>query len=650
MKSSKREITAAKIAVLTLAIGLILLNRSLPAQSIAAGNRTPAETDAVKIEEDSSSFTISNGIVTARISKRNGDMTSLIYKATETLTDKSGHAGAYWSHDTTGGIDTVTKITIDPKNNGGRRGEVSVKGISGGRKMGHGPGAARDGDFPADIEIRYSIGRGESGIYSYCTFEHLPEYPAASMTEARFCAKLASCFDWISIDEKRNKYYPREIPGEDKYVYTAIQSENRAYGFSSTTQKIGWWIVNPTIEYLSGGPTKPEFLCHRDTTAVQAPCVLNYWRSSHYGGANVTVAEGQHWTKVIGPFFIYINTGGDSMAMWKDALAQADTESEKWPYEWVSGVDYPTRDGRSTVSGQIVLNDPLMPGGSKFTGKLMAGLTHEAYSVPAGMNRTRRIDWQTDAKYYQFWTRSDDRSGRFSIPNVRPGTYTLCVFADGVLGEFVKSDITIEPGGRPVDLGRLEWTPVRRGRQLWEIGIANRTAAEFANGDKFFEPDTQLQYPKLFPNDVNFVVGQSDFGKDWFFQHIPHNEDPNARILPFRGVTGRGRATPYAITFELAAEPGGTATLRLAICGTGARAIEVTVNGQVAGSVRLSAGDGVITRHQIQGIWYERELAFDASLMKQGRNVLTLTVPAGPINSGVVYDYVRLELNESNNI
>ena len=277
-------------------------------------------------------------------------------------------------------------------------------------------------------------------------------------------------------------------------------------------------------------------------------------------------------------------------------------------------------------------------------------MIHPTYPVPARPSGTRQINWQTDAKHYQFWTRSDNRSGQFSIPNVRPGTYALHAFADGVLDEFVKTDIKVAPGGKPIDLGRLEWTPVRRGRQLWDIGIANRTAAEFMNGDKYFEPDTQLQYPRLFPNDVNFIIGQSDFRKDWYFQHIPHNEDPNTRVSPFRGVIGNGRATPYAITFELSHIPSGTATLRLAICGTGARTIEITVNGQTAGQIRLASGDGVITRHQVQGIWYERELAFDASLMKQGKNVLTLTVPAGPINNGVVYDYIRLELNESQNI
>ena len=61
----------------------------------------------VTIDDDPSAYTLSNGIVTARVSKRSGDLTSLRYKGTETLNDRSGHAGGYWSHDTTGGKETI---------------------------------------------------------------------------------------------------------------------------------------------------------------------------------------------------------------------------------------------------------------------------------------------------------------------------------------------------------------------------------------------------------------------------------------------------------------------------------------------------------------------------------------------------------------
>jgi rhamnogalacturonan endolyase len=581
----------------------------------------------VSVRENDNSFTLTNGIVTARILKSSGDIRSLQYKGTEILTDQSGHAGGYWSHDTTGGKAVVTKVTIDPAGNGGERAEVSVKGISGGVKMGHGPGAAADGDFPADIDIRYTLGRGDSGIYTYCIFDHRPDYGAASMTEARFAVKLASFFDWMSIDAHRNKYYPEEIPGEDKYVYTAVQSENRAYGFSSTKRNIGFYFINPSVEYLSGGPTKPEFLDHRDTTPVQAPVVLNYWRSSHYGGASVTVAAGEQWTKVIGPFLLYLNEGPDPMAMWQEARARAELETAKWPYGWVDAGNYAKPAERGTVKGRLALKDPMI---KKFPGGIMAGLAQPAA-------------WQTDAKHYQFWARSSSADGTFTIPKVSPGTYTLYAFADGVLGEFSKANITVT-AGKTLDLGEMTWEPMRRGRQVWEIGVPNRTGAEFAGGDRFFEPDITLQYPKLFPTDVTYTIGESQHAKDWFFAQVPHNTDPKAQVEPFRGVVSNGSETPYTIRFRMDAAPRGTAVLRLAICGTGTRAIHVSVNGSPAGQVQLGPGDGVITRHQMQGLWYERQFEFDASKLKAGENTLTLTVPAGPVNNGVIYDYLRLEL------
>jgi rhamnogalacturonan endolyase len=611
----------------------------LPAREKTFGQTVTTDADAL-------AFTLSNGIVTARVSKRSGDLTSLQYKGTETLNDRSGHAGGYWSHDTTGGKETVTRITIDPRSNGGVRGEVSVKGISGGIKMGHGPDAGHGGDFPADIEIRYTLGRDDSGVYTYCTFEHARNYPAASMTEARYCAKLADTFDWMSIDARRNQSFTADLHEGDKYIYTAVQYDHPVYGWSSTTKHLGFWLINPSLEYLSGGPTKVEFLCHRDTTQVAAACVLNYWRSSHYGGASVAVGEGEHWSKVIGPFFLYINSGGDPQALWQDAIGRARQEAARWPYDWVAGVDYPHGSDRAQVTGQLVLNDLQKPAIS--TANLLVGLTHPAYVSPVvrpgAPGPARPIDWQTDAKHYEFWARGDDQ-GRFTIPNVRAGNYTLHAFADGVLGEYAKTDITVEPG-KPLDLGKLTWTPLRHGTPLWEVGIPNRNGSEFFKGDQYADPSISLEYARLFPDDVNYVVGKSDFRKDWFFQHVPHNEDPSARPVPFLGIRGNGRATPYAITFDLKDRPHGRATLRLALCGTGARTIDVDVNGQAAGQVDRLIPDGAIARHSSQGLWYERELSFDASVLKRGANVLKLIIPAGPINNGVIYDYLRLELDD----
>ncbi|HVU39352.1 MAG TPA: polysaccharide lyase family protein [Opitutales bacterium] len=620
---------------------LVLFALSARAADAPAASAPPA----VTVTQDDTTFTLSNGVVTARVSKRSGDLLSLVYKGEETLAFNSGHSGGYWSHDTTGGVQTLTKVTIDPQANNGERGEVSVKGISGGKKMGHGAGAAADGDFPADIEIRYCLGRGDSGVYTYCIFDHLPEYPAATMTEARYCAKLADVFDWMTLDNQKDMSFPRDLNKGDKYIYTAVQFDHPVYGWSSTTKNVGLWYVNASEEYLSGGPTKVEFLCHRDTTPVAAPCIHLYWRSSHYGGAAVEVGQGEHWTKVVGPFMIYINSGGDHAALFKDAQAQLAREAAKWPYNWVAGVDYPHADQRASVKGRLVLDDA-QAATTKLPG-LLVGLTQADYVspyAPAG-GRPREITWQTDAKHYEFWVRGQ-ADGTFTVPHVRPGQYTLRAFADGVLGELAQANVTVE-AGKPLDLGKISWKPVRYGKQIWDIGVPNRNGSEFFHAEDYADPDISLKYPALFPNDVRYTIGASDYRKDWFFQQVPHNEDPAARSEPFYGVRSPGRATPYTVSFNLADAPKGTAILRLAICGTGTRELDLTVNGQPAGVVTLPAGDGAITRHSIQGLWYERPVSFDAKLLKPGANTLTLTVPEGPVNNGVIYDYLRLELNEN---
>src|SRR5215469_14742841 len=85
-------------------------------------------TDKVTISENENSFTLDNGIISAQVSKRSGNLTSLTYKQLEMFDAGHGSSGGYWSHDTSRG-NRMTRITIDPDTNDGQRGEISVKGI-----------------------------------------------------------------------------------------------------------------------------------------------------------------------------------------------------------------------------------------------------------------------------------------------------------------------------------------------------------------------------------------------------------------------------------------------------------------------------------------------------------------------------------------
>jgi len=64
----------------------------------------------------------------------------------------------------------------------------------------------------------------------------------------------------------------------------------------------------------------------------------------------------------------------NAMALWNDAVAKSKAVKAAWPYSWVDGVDYPHKDGRATVSGQLVLDDPQAV--KKTLPHLTVGLAH----------------------------------------------------------------------------------------------------------------------------------------------------------------------------------------------------------------------------------------------------------------------------------
>jgi len=653
---------------------------------------------AVTLTDNENSWTLDNGIVKATINKGNGRMASLIFHGINTM-----NGGGYWEQTPSGQV--TRSVTINPAQNGGERAEVSVKGVNG--RM--------------DIEVRYAMERGSSGIYAYAIFSHGAGYPAAGEGESRYITKLNHDFNWISVDQDRNMLectpqdwgagvvihakeqrilstgnYKNSV--EHKYSYNAIQYKIPAYGWSSTKDHVGVWFINPTTEYLSGGASKLELVCHYDANDNPDPIILDYWCAGHYGGgAGCNIPAGENWNKVIGPIFVYCNTLTDpksasqtdldtlaatagnptvppawhdnATSLFQDALSQAKSEKANWPYNWVNGVDYPHKEQRGSVTGQLVLNDP--QAATTRLPHLTIGLAHPDYTG-SGRGFVLRsgngnlVTWAHDGNYYQFWTDGTD-DGKFTISNVRPGTYTLHAFADGVLGEFAQANVTVT-AGQSLDLGQIEWKPVRYGRQLWDIGYPDRTGGKFFKGD----PDNYwlwgwpVRYPLLFPNDITYTIGQSDYHKDWFFEQVPHGEstawlnpdakDPaNQRFGWIRTSSpgqdmwrtiGHGRATTWTIKFNMDKAEHGQATLRVALAGAdGNGGLAVAVNSQSVGTIRTIATNA-LRYNTDKGVWREYTLAFDAALLKQGENEMKLTVPAGDLTSGVVYDYLRLELNE----
>jgi len=698
--TNEHRLAGPRILVLSSALALAVL-LSFGAEVLQAADALPrvAKTNVnipVTVTDNGGAWTLDNGIVKATINKSNGNMSSVVFHGVNTMGPGTTGPGGFWEQVPTG---TVTQtLTIDPATNGGQSAEVAVKGVNG--KM--------------DIEVRYTLERGMSGFYTYAQFSHEASYPAAGEGESRFILQLDNTFDWISVDADRNMLMPQAadlhsgvvihakeqrilLDGlyknsvDHKYSYCGVMYKLPAYGWSSTRDHIGVYFINPTTEYIGGGPEKLDLVAHMMAT------LLDYWTSGHYaGGAGNNIPEGERWKKVIGPIFVYYNaladprepskaeldrlqaTAGnptvpaawhdDGIALWQDALAHAKVERAAWPYKWVNGVDYLQKEQRGNVTGQLVLDDP--QAATKKLPHLTVGLAHpdyqgngSAFQMRAGNGTT--VTWPHDGNYYQFWNEGAE-DGRFTITNVRPGAYVLHAFADGVLGEYAKADITVE-AGKNVNLGKLDWKPVRYGKQIWEIGYPDRTAGKFFKGDgaNYWLWGWPLRYGDLFPNDITYTIGKSDYHKDWFFEEVPHAlsdawKNPAAKDplnQPFGWVNkpngtedmwpawGRGRATTWTIKFNAKGSKG-EAVLRVALAGAdGGGGLAVGVNGQAVGTIHPVATNA-LRYNTDTGVWYQYTQKFDAALLKDGENSMTLTVPAGDLTTGVVWDYLRLELND----
>lgn len=81
-----------------------------------------------------------------------------------------------------------------------------------------------------------------------------------------------------------------------------------------------------------------------------------------------------------------------------------------------------------------------------------------------------------DYKAYQYWS-NIDASGSLTTCNVKAGTYSLTIYADGILGDYIQDNIVIKAGSTASV--NATWTPESAGTELWRIGTPDRSSGEF---------------------------------------------------------------------------------------------------------------------------------------------------------------------------
>ncbi|KAF5746763.1 rhamnogalacturonate lyase B-like isoform X2 [Tripterygium wilfordii] len=521
---------------------------------------------------------------------------------------------------------------------------------------------------PLDIDLRYVLLRNSSGFYSYAIFKHSKEWPSSSFGSARLVFKLSKDkFRYMAISDKRQRYMPlpedrksdradslayreavrlvkpkeRQFKGEvdDKYQYSVESKDLKVHGWISTDKRsTGFWQITPSNEYRSGGPLKQELTSH------VGPTCLTVFLSGHYVGdaLEVKIAANETWKKVYGPVFIYFNSASTSDAksqLWQDAKRQMKTEVQNWPYCFPASEDFPKPNQRGSVTGRLsVLDRTSIPARDAHVGLALPGTASS---------------WQTESKGYQFWTRTNDE-GYFSISGVRPGTYNLYAWVPGFIGDYVYDVLVNVTADSPVKVGNLVYEPPKDGPTLWEIGIPDRSAAEFFIPDpnpkyinKLYVNDTDNKfrqyglwerYAELYPNgDLVYDVSSSDYRKDWFFAQVT------------RRVGDNFEATNWQIKFRLdRVHRTKTYKLRVALASESLSDLEVRINNENSYRPMFSTGvigtDNVIARHGIHGLYYLFNFDVPGSPLVAGDNTIFLRQRrgGGPF-VGIMYDYIRFE-------
>jgi rhamnogalacturonan endolyase len=408
------------------------------------------------------------------------------------------------------------------------------------------------------------------------------------------------------------QYYD-ECPIYTEYDWVSYRAEDLLHGVYGNG--FGAWMLSPSWEFYTGGPVKQELMVEEGTL------VLNMYHGTHAGSAIDTPSPAD-WQKLYGPNLVYFNTGTDA-AVIADAEAQAATERNQWPYCWMKSPVYPLAEERGTVTGT------LSEAHGQSVAYAMVTLAAAGPLLTQGYN-------------YMFWAEAD-ANGDFSIPAVRPNTYSVHVYAtqgtivdDPDHGEIVGT-ITVQPGVN--DLGTLVWSPPYHANLLWSIGESDQRSGEFRVSSsaapgagntayetgRSFGPSENAGVWTLPPASATYTIGTSTPQTDWYFA---------------QSVDGS-----WAVDFDLASVPAGGATLTIALAGA-AKNPQLTafVNGQNILGTSLGNDESLYRSCLEGGLFQLLTAPVPAAGLRVGSNTATFTVNTqGTAGAGIYYDILKLE-------
>ncbi len=617
----------------------------------AANNTVCAQSTGVSVQENKTAIILNNGLIKLTFSKPYARITSIIDEmGSRHLELLNTSIGMYF--DANGGrLHKPRHLAGEPRR---RSYFVPLRG--------RGCRVIRDGDqsaevifkaapsfwFPFAIQAHFELRRGQSGFYAWVIYHHQAGTPGGSIAQTRFVIKAAdghSVFTHWAVDKYAvqsplmgvlpEQRIVRKIQDVTyllsnrqiwcKYDYCLFNYQFLCYGMAG--HNTGLWMTWPSTGFCNGGPLRQELTVHQQHVGdrLAKNNILAMIDGAHFGEVSLRVPRADNWTKFFGPMFIYVNNGPSLMGLYRQARAVARRQRAQAPFHWLHSADYPL--ARGGVEGDVHMTNGHNPAG--------------AWAIISGNGNA---DWALQGKSYNYWTKVKP-GGRFTIGKIRPGVYKLSICGGNQFQDYVQHNIHIA-ADRMTNLGIIHWTPANRGKTLWEIGVANRSAREFFDGNNVRHYRNFVRYLKNFPDDVTYTIGRSTPARDWNFAQW-----------------GWYSKKPYwTIKFNMPKQQHGQATLTFGFCAAlmSRGGLAVTLNGKRIAVLHLTRSGAAVYRSGGQDSKYQvRYVKFNANRLQAGLNRITLgftrafKAPATyaqqmryhptPIGA-VIYDAIRLQV------
>src|SRR5579862_1348281 len=279
-----------------------------------------------------------------------------------------------------------------------------------------------------------------------------------------------------------------------KYDYSSYEYLHKAEGVYGST--MAEWMVVPSSESLTGGPTKQDLIFTGNLLIMEA-------YSNHLDNQmSFPVPAGSVMHRLYGPFYFHVNafssTTPTPASLYQEAVTAAsqlqpayDTETELLQNGYVPSA------GRGEVSVKV------------------GGTSGQALNQAWAILSDNATNVQYSHAGNEYWVNINP-AGIANFHGVAPGTYRLTVYSLGQWGELRRDGVTVQAGQTTHLSVNLAGENFGTFAPVWTIGTADRSAHEFLHGQITNPEDLDTNYTDNYTARLgNSVQDDREFWGNW---------------------------------------------------------------------------------------------------------------------------------------